>query len=389
MRARCLASVANGAITGTGMPSGSWARIAAAIASYRAPSAGASTGTARMMLSISQYGIRSPMRAISSSRTSPSVVPGRVRQSTCDLGLARDHVVLDARVHDRGAERVAQQRVEHEGVGGVAGGTQRGRRPARVVADDRGHERGLVGRQGGADVREQPPHDRGRPGLARDRDARHDVGGADQRVVVARHRAVAPPAAHPDAVGLVALLRDHDRVEPPPADLDRHAARLVERAGRADRLRPVVDQPPGAVQAARLLVGGGRRTARRGAGRGRRRRPGRGRPSRARAAEQPEHADLERHHRLHVDRAAPPDVAVGDLARRTADASSPRAPRGRRRGATGAAAGRRRCRRRGAARPRCRGRARAPGPRARGRPRAARRRLGGPRRAPARAGRAG
>ena len=36
-----------------------------------------------MMLSISQYGIRSPMRAISSSRASPSVVPGRVRQSTC------------------------------------------------------------------------------------------------------------------------------------------------------------------------------------------------------------------------------------------------------------------------------------------------------------------
>ena len=212
------------------------------------------------------------------------VALGRARERPAvdlDLRLPGDHVVLDARVHDRGAERVAQQRVEHHGIGRVARGAQRGRRPPRVVADDRRHERRLVRGQGRPDLGEQPPHDRRRPGLARDRDSRHDVGGADERVVVARHRAVTPPAAHLDAVRLVALLRDHDRVEPAATDLERDAPGLVERPGRPERLGPVLDQPARAVDAARLLVGGAReqdvapeaRDRIRGPGRGRRRPP--------------------------------------------------------------------------------------------------------------------
>ena len=67
---------------------------------------------------------------------------------------------------------------------------------------------------------------------------------------------------------LEALLRDLDRVEPAPGELDAHAARLVERPGRLEGLRPVGREPVDAVDAAGLLVRRARRTARRAGDRG-------------------------------------------------------------------------------------------------------------------------
>ena len=81
---------------------------------------------------------------------------------------------------------------------------------------------------------------RGSPGVGESADG---LRGHDQRVVVARHRPMAPGAMDADPVDLVALLRDLDRVEPPPADLRAHATRLVDArprpaAGRAGCRRP-------------------------------------------------------------------------------------------------------------------------------------------------------
>ena len=102
---------------------------------------------------------------------------------------------------------------------------------------------------------EEARHDRVRrvgPGPARRRD---DLGGQDGGVVLAWHGAVAPRPADGDPVGGVALLGDLDRVEPPAGDRRRHAAALVERTGRAQPVRAVVDDPRGAGRPARLLVG--------------------------------------------------------------------------------------------------------------------------------------
>ena len=90
----------------------------------------------------------------------------------------------------------------------------------------------------------------------------------------------------------------------PPASLSAPAARIV--SGRWSTSHPAPFKPPASSSAV-------------AANSTSRRRPGTtstagSRPALAGARrEQPEHADLERHHRLHVDRPAPPDVAVGDL----------------------------------------------------------------------------
>ena len=59
------------------------------------------------------------------------------------------------------------------------------------------------------------------------------LGGEDRRVVLARHRAVAPRPMDVDPVRGEALLGDLDRVEPRAAHVDDDAAGLVDRRRRA------------------------------------------------------------------------------------------------------------------------------------------------------------
>ena len=132
-------------------------------------------------------------------------------------------------------------------------------------------------------------------------DAGHRPGEAGDRVVVVDHRAVAGPTAGGEAHPRHALLGGLDEVDPPPAHGGGEAADLAHGFGAVgEQVGVLVDQDPGAVVAARLLVGGEaqhhlalRRRTGRGAG--------------AYDAEQ---------HRvevLHVDRPAAPDLAVLDL----------------------------------------------------------------------------
>ena len=149
------------------------------------------------------------------------------------------------------------------------------------------------------------------PGTARRSTIR---GGQDRGVVVARHRAVAPRAADVDPVRREALLGDLDRVEPAAGDRHRHAAALVERAGRAQPLGPVLGDPARPGSAAGLLVGRAREqdvAAQAGDRVARRIEAGR-----AGLGDEPlDDAELHRDHVLHVDRAAAVDVAVGDVGR--------------------------------------------------------------------------
>ena len=125
---------------------------------------------------------------------------------------------------------------------------------------------------------------------------------------------MAPRPADGDAVGGEALLGDLDRVEPPAGDGRRHAAALVDRAGRPDPLGPVLGDPFRAGEAARLLVG--RAGEQDVAPQARDRVAGRVETGRPRlGGEQPDDTELHRDHRLHVDRAATVDVAVVDVRR--------------------------------------------------------------------------
>ncbi len=99
-----------------------------------------------------------------------------------------------------------------------------------------------------------------------------------------------------------ALLGRLDEIEPARVvDGDAEPADLADRLGAPlEQLRVLVDQPVRAVRAAGLLVGDERQHDV---------------PRRAAALAEPLPDDREDHrvHVLHVDRAAPPDAAVGDL----------------------------------------------------------------------------
>ena len=102
----CLASVANGTITGKGMASGSWSTMVETRRSYRAPSAGDSTGGPKTISSISQTAASAgPSR---STRHRPHLRLGRAGQDPAvdlDHGVAGDDVVLDPGVDDVRADR--------------------------------------------------------------------------------------------------------------------------------------------------------------------------------------------------------------------------------------------------------------------------------------------
>ncbi len=159
---------------------------------------------------------------------------------------------------------------------------------------------------------EEARHDRRDAGRAGHGQALDDGRREDRGVVVARHGAVAPRPADRDAIGGEALLGDLDRVEPAPGDGRRDAAAFVEGAGRPEPFGPVLGDPFRAGQATRLLVGRAREediAAEPGD-----RVAGRIEAGRPRLGGQLAHdAELHRDHRLHVDRAAPVDVAVADV----------------------------------------------------------------------------
>ena len=141
-----------------------------------------------------------------------------------------------------------------------------------------------------------------------------DGRGHDRRVVVARHRAVAPRAADRDPIGREALLGDLDRVEPAAGHGHRDPAALVDGAGAADPLGALLGDPLRPDRAAGLLVG--RAREQHVAAQAGDRVTGRVEAGRARLGrQQPDDAELHRDHRLHVDRAAAVDVAVGQVRR--------------------------------------------------------------------------
>ena len=116
-----LASVANGAITGSGTASGSWSRSVATRRSHSGPSAGVSTGSPHTISSIAQRAASSgPMRR---STSVADIRLGRAGQDAAidlDHGVAGDDVVLDPGVDDVRAEGVAQERAQRPGVHRVA-----------------------------------------------------------------------------------------------------------------------------------------------------------------------------------------------------------------------------------------------------------------------------
>ena len=98
-------------------------------------------------------------------------------------------------------------------------------------------------------------HDRREPDRARRRRAGSTIRAASTAALsLARHRAVAPRPRDVDPVRREALLGDLDRVEPTAGDGHRHAAGFVDRAGRAQPVRPVLGDPSRPAWPARLLV---------------------------------------------------------------------------------------------------------------------------------------
>ncbi len=322
--------------------------------SYSSPEAGHSTGGAPTMCSTVQRGARSPSRARTSSRMSPSVVPGSVRQSTSitaspgmTLYLIPAWIVPGLMVSRRSARTARAYMSSHSRL--TAASARRGSSSeiarARAAASG-GRAASIPSSRAriGAVMR-------GSPGEARRR-----IASAARTIALSSrgHRAVAPRAVDRDPVGLAALLGGHDRVEAAAGQVHGHAARLVERAGGQEHLGPVVHQPLDALRAACLLVGGAREqdVAAEAGDRvaGRVEAGGTGAPR-----EQRHDHELHRDHRLHVHGAATPDVAVGDLRRERRVRPAGRRPPGPRRGARGGAVAHRPYRHRAAGRPRCLG----------------------------------
>ena len=308
-----LASVANGAMTGTGMPSGSWARIVAARRSYSSPAAGASTGGAPITCSTVQCGARSPRRAMTSSRMSPSVVPGSVRQSISIIASPGITLYFTPARMMSGLIDVAQERAKRPGVHRVAQRADGRVAAARVrLVGDGGHERGRFRRQ----LRPYPVQELAHHGcqarLAGDGETTDRLRGHDRGVVLAGHGAVAPRAVDVDPEDLEALLGDLDRVEPAAAELHGDAAGLVEGAGGAERVGSVLREPARALATAGLLVGGaGVEDVAVQAGDGVAGGVQAGGPRLTR--EQEHDLRLQRHHLLHVHGASTPDIAVRDV----------------------------------------------------------------------------
>ena len=364
----CFASVANGTMNGSGIPSGSWSRTVAVEdvvervrRPARRPAARRSRGRCRTRPPAPARSARRP-----SSRIASSVVPGSTRQSISTvaspgmtlyftpawmmfgLTVSRRRARIDAGRH-RLAERV-----------------ERGLRESGIVAGERAQDPGRLRRRGCRRRRGRTPPSsavsRGGPWTASRAD---DLGGEHGGVVVARHRAVAPRPADGDPVDGIALLGDADRVEAAAAERRRDRAGLVDRAGRLEQLRSLLDEDRDAVQAARFLVRGRREQDVAGQARAPGRTPGRDRPRGPRPpAAAPRSAPSRRGPSCRRRRG--PRRSRPRRRRRTDRGSSARAARARRRGGRGAGAARRPCRRRAAAPSPSRDPGRARGPPARG-----------------------
>ena len=221
--------------------------------------------------------------------TSSGVCPGRSRLSTVSSHRSRDHVpALGGRDHRR-RERERKQRLDRLG----------GERVER--AQPLQH---LIGRRPLAE------HD-----IEEACDLRPDrglgpIGGQllDQRrrlhervVGDPRHRGVAAAAVHGDPEGRAHLLRGGAEIEDAAAELDPLAAALVDRVVDPDGVGMVLAEPLEAVVVADLLVGRGDEDeiARR---------------REALAGERGDRDGARRDLVLHVERAAPPDVVVGEVA---------------------------------------------------------------------------
>jgi len=125
---------------------------------------------------------------------------------------------------------------------------------------------------------------------------------------------VAPGPANRDAVDGITLLGDLDRIEPPATDADGDTAGFVDRGRRGQVLGMLGDEPARPREAAGFLIGG--RGEEEIAPQARHRVRGRIAAGEPRLrGEKPEDLELHRHEVLHVDRPAPVDVAVGDVAR--------------------------------------------------------------------------
>jgi hypothetical protein len=138
-------------------------------------------------------------------------------------------------------------------------------------------------------------------------DARDRAGQPGDGVVVVDHRAVAGPAARRQAHPGHALLRGLDQVDAATAHGGGEPADLAHGLGAVgEQVGVLLDEDPGAVVPARLLVGGEAQHQLA---------TGCGLRCRAGAHDAQQH----RVEVLHVDRAAPPDVTVLDLAAERVD----------------------------------------------------------------------
>ena len=197
---------------------------------------------------------------MTSSRMSPSVVPGSVRQSISIVASPGMTLYLMPAWMTSGLMRVPEQGPQGAGVhlvaerahGGVACGAGRRRRSTwrgrRHRAAARPPARPAGAASTGVSAR-----------LAGDGQAADRLGGHDGGVVVAGHGAVAPRAVDGDPVrprspsrppGSGRTACPASSIETPPASLRAPAARSVS--------GPVRHEPPRAVGAAGLLVGAAR-----------------------------------------------------------------------------------------------------------------------------------
>src|SRR6185312_9470770 len=115
------------------------------------------------------------------------------------------------------------------------------------------------------------------------------------------HRAVAAAAVDAEQERRAHLLRGRAEIEPAPPDLDAVARALVHGEVRPDGVRVLLDEPLQAVAGTDLLVGRGDEDQVAG-------------PAPALARQRREGNRAGRHLTLHVEGAAPPDLAVDELA---------------------------------------------------------------------------